>query len=771
MLRSWPAYLALSPKEWQRRIEQAHAMLADCRACPRDCGVNRLEDRYAACKTGRYALVSSYFPHFGEEDCLRGWNGSGTIFFAHCNLRCVFCLPPATRIATTEGQRKLAGLSRQTAPTSNIHVRNFVRPVQVLSGRGRWVPVLRLFQHAYRGDLLCIKPFNTPPIWLTPDHQVPVIPKQAPNCRLKVPACMLTRDYYLIIPKRRPREEDVKLDVPDLLRQALPQPVFRKSKRTPVAQLQALFQEGLTSYEIARRTGYHPAYIRTLRRRWRRGQLHDNGLAANDVVTENGWARLKTERRPGIPQQLFLDEPLAWLLGLYCAKGHVTRLPHRPFARRLVFSFAPRELERAQHVRRLLQERFGVHVSFHRRRTNLTVAVGKTSLALLFQVLCGTNARDKQVPPALFRARSTVLQAFLEGYLAGHGRDRGSHYVITTISRKLAYGLFEVGLLLDRLPSFHQRTPASHRKTEGRTVRQSTLYYVKFPKNRPETDRPRHRWKETPEAYLVPLQRITHHPYEGPVYNLEVADTDHTYAAPFIAVGNCQNYDISQAIKPHKAPPGHPPEAIAAMMLELQELGCHNINLVTPEHVVPQIIEALAIAVERGLRLPIVYNTSAYDSLESLRLLEGIVDIYMPDFKFWSSEHSQRYMKAADYPEHARAAIKEMHRQVGDLELDDEGLARRGLLIRHLVMPGCLDETRAILEWIVRELGPNTYVNLMDQYYPAGRVNSATFPELNRRLSTEEFAEALHIAAELGLHRLDRRRPHPRLLMKGPWFY
>lgn len=233
----------------------------------------------------------------------------------------------------------------------------------------------------------------------------------------------------------------------------------------------------------------------------------------------------------------------------------------------------------------------------------------------------------------------------------------------------------------------------------------------------------------------------------------------------------CQNYEISQAIKPHKAPPGHPPEAIAAMMLELQALGCHNINLVTPEHVVPQVIEALAIAVARGLRLPIVYNTSAYDSLESLRLLEGIVDIYMPDFKFWSPDLSQRYMKAADYPEHARAAIKEMHRQVGDLVLDDEGLAHRGLLIRHLVMPGCLEETRAILTWIARELGPNTYVNLMDQYHPAGRVDRSTFPELNRRLSPSEFAQALHMAAELGLHRLDRRRPHPRLQMKSPWFY
>lgn len=227
----------------------------------------------------------------------------------------------------------------------------------------------------------------------------------------------------------------------------------------------------------------------------------------------------------------------------------------------------------------------------------------------------------------------------------------------------------------------------------------------------------------------------------------------------------CQNYDISQAIKPHRAPPGSSPEEIAAMMLELQAVGCHNINFVTPEHVVPNVIEAVAEAVERGLRLPIVYNTSAYDAIESLRHLEGIVDIYMPDFKYWNRERSRTYMKAEDYPEHARAAIKEMHRQVGDLEFDGDGLARRGLLIRHLVMPGCLDETRAILEWIAAELGPETYVNLMDQYYPAGKVNAESFPEINRRLSSAEFQEAKAIARELGLTRIDRRRPHPRLRM------
>ncbi|MGH7752316.1 MAG: radical SAM protein, partial [Gemmatimonadales bacterium] len=224
----------------------------------------------------------------------------------------------------------------------------------------------------------------------------------------------------------------------------------------------------------------------------------------------------------------------------------------------------------------------------------------------------------------------------------------------------------------------------------------------------------------------------------------------------------CQNYDISQAIKPREAL-GNRPEEIADMALSLQARGCHNINFVTPEHVVPQVLEAVAVAVDRGLRLPIVYNTSGYDSMESLAQLDGVVDIYMPDFKYWSRERSRTYLKAEDYPDAVRQVIREMHRQVGPLLLDDEGLARRGLIIRHLVMPGQLDETRAILEWIASELGPDTYVNVMDQYYPAGKVTAEQYPEINRRLTTAELEGAVEHARRLGLWRLDVRRPHPRL--------
>ncbi|MEK6711976.1 MAG: radical SAM protein [Nitrospinota bacterium] len=215
----------------------------------------------------------------------------------------------------------------------------------------------------------------------------------------------------------------------------------------------------------------------------------------------------------------------------------------------------------------------------------------------------------------------------------------------------------------------------------------------------------------------------------------------------------CQNHDISQ----EEAGREVRPEELAAIMLDLQEEGCHNINLVTPEHVVPQVIEALPHAVRRGLRLPLVYNTSAFDSLESLRHLDGVVDIYMPDFKYWADARAKRYLKAPGYPEAARAAIREMHRQAGTLEVGEDGLARRGVLVRHLVMPGALDDTREILRFLAEELSPGTYVNLMDQYRPAGRVGPDRYPELNRHVTSREMAEARRLAREAGLHRFAER--------------
>ena len=224
----------------------------------------------------------------------------------------------------------------------------------------------------------------------------------------------------------------------------------------------------------------------------------------------------------------------------------------------------------------------------------------------------------------------------------------------------------------------------------------------------------------------------------------------------------CQNHDISWEVRGERVDA----ERLAEMMLELQVIGCHNVNWVTPEHVVPQILEAVPIAVERGLRLPLVYNTSAYDSLDSLRLLEGVVDVYMPDFKLWTGETSRRYLKRSDYADVARETIAEMHRQVGDLVLDERGMARRGVILRHLVMPGLLEETEAILRWVAETLGTGCYVNLMAQYYVSGKVGrDGEYLEIARGLHRAEYEEALAVARELGL-RLDPRSVADRVRLR-----
>ena len=220
----------------------------------------------------------------------------------------------------------------------------------------------------------------------------------------------------------------------------------------------------------------------------------------------------------------------------------------------------------------------------------------------------------------------------------------------------------------------------------------------------------------------------------------------------------CQNFEISHGGQ------GDPisAEELAEVMVTLQKQGCHNINFVTPSHVLAQILEALPRAIELGLRIPLVYNCGGYERVTALKLLAGIVDIYMPDFKFWDEEPAHSFCDAPDYAQRARDALREMHRQVGDLQWDKQGVACRGLLVRHLVMPGGLAGSRSVLNFIAREISPNSYVNLMDQYRPCGQAVGRS--DIGRRITSDEYEDALRMAREAGLKRLDRRNYERRLL-------
>jgi len=207
----------------------------------------------------------------------------------------------------------------------------------------------------------------------------------------------------------------------------------------------------------------------------------------------------------------------------------------------------------------------------------------------------------------------------------------------------------------------------------------------------------------------------------------------------------CQNYDISQLGQGTAVGT----EELANAMLYLQAEGCHNINWVTPSHVVPQLLMALNKAVEKGLRIPIVYNTSSYDSLETLKMLDGVVDIYLPDLKYLTEEKGRKYSKVRNYPEVAKASIREMHRQVGDLKTDEKGVAYRGVLVRHLVLPNRLSDTKEVLDFL-KEVSPQMHVNIMPQYRPYYRAYQ--YPELSRGITVDEYREAVEYASRLGLN-------------------
>jgi len=213
----------------------------------------------------------------------------------------------------------------------------------------------------------------------------------------------------------------------------------------------------------------------------------------------------------------------------------------------------------------------------------------------------------------------------------------------------------------------------------------------------------------------------------------------------------CQNYEISQLRIGEEIPL----EELVEMMINLQDKGCHNINLVTPTSQVPQIIKALSFAIEKGLKIPLVYNTSSYDSIEVLKLLDGIVDIYMPDARYSDNKIALKYSRASNYFEIMKKAIKEMHSQVGDLIINEKGIAIKGILVRHLILPNNLAGTKKIVDFLAQEISQNTFLNIMDQYYPC--FKAFQYPELARRINSEEFEKATNIAKKAGLKRLYRQ--------------
>lgn len=619
---------------------------------------------------------------------------------AGCNLTCKFCFHPDAWIATTGGLRRIAELfadCTSIAPLDEGSV-GFPEELVVWTREVRRARVAKVFARPYSSELVLLKAGGCPAIRVTPNHNIFAAHSLAPERIEKIPAGKLTTEHFLVVPKRKAGQAD-SIVVSEWLMSVDVGVHMARARPVPTKELAALLSAPATSAELALATGYHPAYLRKLR-----GELARCVLAVKEesrpiaLRSAGGRVRFLSERGTGIPETLPLTPDLAWLFGLYCAEGHVTAHPARPNAHQLVFSFGHHERKLADRAMRLLAAIFDVRPCLVNRRTTITVECRQTSLARLFSALCGKGAKHKQVPPPLLDAPAQVIRAFVNGYLAGDGYRSATHVVALTVSERLALGLFELGLHLGVLPTYFEHTPAPTRVIEGRTVSQSKLYIVKYLRSQfdPGSDRSRERprWLEFDTHFLVPIRGIEREAYSGEVYNLEVDDPDHSYLVPFLAVANCQNWDISKSRQIDRLSEFASPELIAKAA---EKTGCRSVAFTYNDPVIfmEYAIDTAIECHKRGIKTVAV--TAGEICEEPRREFFSHIDGANVDLKAFS-EDFYRDLCTGNLQTVLDTLVYLVHKTQVWVE------------ITTLLIPGQNDsseELERLSQWIVSELGPD----------------------------------------------------------------
>ena len=700
---------ALHPGRWWHRLDDGRVQ---CDLCPRFCKLH--EGQRGACfvraRSGDAMVLTTYGRSSGfcvdpiEKKPLNHFLPGSAVFSfgtAGCNLACKFCLHPATWIATSDGMRHIGDLfdaCTDRVPLGDGQV-GFPEGLEVWMRHARRVRVNKIFSRPYAGELVSLRAASCPPILATPNHGIFAAHRSDLATIRKIPAGELTRDHYLVVPKRQPSTNEVTIAVRDWLSRLDIAPHAARPRRIEPGHLEEWLRMDGTSGEIGAALGYHPAYVRKLRGQLARGALERcESLRQVTLTARNGRLRFLGERGDGVAESLALTADVAWLLGIYCAEGAITTHPERPNSALLSFCFGPHEQQLISRTARLLTEVFGARPLIVPRRTTTTVEVRQTSIARLFESLCGRGARNKQVPPPLLNASGPVMRAFLEGYLAGDGHRTGTHAVGLTVSERLALGLFELGLHLGVLPTYFEHTPAATKEIEGRVVSQSKLYIVKYLRKRfdPGFDEraERSRSHDSDDFFLVPIRRIERTPYSGAVYNLEVEDPDHSYLAPFLAVANCQNWDISKSRDMDRLMDAATPEAIAQAA---KESGCQSVAFTYNDPVIFAEYAMDAADACRDAGIKTVAVTAGYITPDARREFYSKMDAANVDLKGFTDEfyvkltgaHLTPVLDTLAYIEHETGCWQE---------------------ITTLLIPGRNDsdaELRAEAKWIYRELGPD----------------------------------------------------------------
>jgi pyruvate formate lyase activating enzyme len=627
-----------------------------CYACGHNCYIK--EGRRGICKVrfNEGGTLKVPWGYVGALQCdptekkpfFHVYPGSDTLTFGMlgCDLHCPYCLAPETRIATTAGPKTMASLfagGETTYLVDGEEARRPMREIVVYTHSGRVHRVRQLFRHHYQGQMRRIRAWYLPPLECTPEHEVFAADSPAGPKRF-VRAGQLTTDHLLAVPKQFAFSRPVTINTADLLKPLVkPFHVEHTIGRDTLAEVMALSAEGLSSRQIGERIGKEASHVRHLRSKLNRGiwDLERLGEVNADLVIEGESVRLPKEHRPGIPLALVLDVKLAKLLGYYCAEGCVVRSKDRVHSSVLNFSFGHHEEALADEVATLLQEVFGVAAQKVRRETTIGISVGKASIALCFESLCGHGARTKRVPPILFEAHRDVTEAFLRAYAEGDGSTRPNGLTqIQTVSEELASGVAWLALKLGMLPAFY-RQRLGDRPLLGRQVKASP---EQFAVNWYFDHHHRKFMFEDDEYWYVRISDIETFDYDGDVYNLEV-EGEPSYLANLMATHNCQNWVTSQALRdPVSEKSGAYPQIVTPQ--ELVAYGkragaklvgsSYNEPLITSEWAVAVFKEAI----QAGLKC--VYISNGNVTREVLEYIRPYTVGYKIDLKTMSDKNYRK---------------------------------------------------------------------------------------------------------------------------------
>jgi pyruvate-formate lyase-activating enzyme/intein/homing endonuclease len=728
-----------------------------CGLCPRNCeipegkkGFCRVRENQAGrlvslvygrpCSIAEDPIEKKPLFHFAPgSHCL-------SVATVGCNLACKFCFGPETAIATDTGIftiRELFGIGRNDIIKQNYGTIRFIEGVKAVTCKGGMENIIKVFEHPYNGNILRIKPRYIPEIRCTPGHKFFVSRGLESGRVEKIRAADLKVGDFLVIPKNRVDGQKSVLDIKELLCSAkigVTKKHNRKLTRDKLEKMMVMSDSGKYSREIGEAVGFHPVHVRRIICKARCNSKDFLFNKDTKIVEKNGRVKLSTERGLGLPRYINVDGRLGKLLGYYCAEGHSTKPNNRPNSNSVVFSFAKHERSYINETKKLLSEIFGIEARVVTRRTTETVEVKKSSFGILLGLLCGHNAKNKNVPSIMFRAKNGVIKEFLNAYICGDGWVGKDVVSINTVSKKLALGVYGLFLKLNLLPSFYVWRPKPEKLIENRKVKQSTLYYVKLQSKMhrrflsmnhisyTEPKIERRVFYENVDFFFVPINRISDEKYSGHVYNIEM-NNEHSYLANFVAVGNCQNWEISQL----KGKPVYGEEALPEDIIALaQEKGLPGIAYTYTEPTVffEYALDCMKLARKAGLYN--VWVSNGYTSPGPARMAAKLMDAINVDLKgppdFYSSicgvpDNSPIFESLKIYREAG------VHIEVTTL-----------LIPNRNDKPG---QVRPLVEWVKKNLGRETPYHF-SAYYPSHRMKELPTP-------VETVEKTAEIAKKAGL--------------------